>query len=168
MTPISTGNNNNNNNNSSFEKQTNKQTNKRIEAASRIYKGFFFYNEDLELLERIEELRRRDGWNFSDFAKAAFTEYIDRHFPGNPGLPLTHWITGEPLSEAASEKLQAQTKPKPKPLPDFLTMTDQELLNFYNSPRTLYEDRVIAAYHLKTRGISVEEMRKMRESRLPQ
>jgi len=36
----------------------------------------------------------------------ALIEYHQRHIPGNPGLPLNHWIDGEPFSEAAREKLR--------------------------------------------------------------
>ena len=62
--------------------------------------------EDHELLEKIETLRHRDRWSVTQFLKEACIEYVGRHFPGNPGPPLNHWIDGEPFSEAAQEKLR--------------------------------------------------------------
>ena len=165
-TSISTGdNNNNNNNNNSFVVKTNKQTNKGRTA--RIYLGFYLKEneKDRDLLERIEVLRARDGCNLSEFFREVLGKYVQAHFPGNPGLPLTHWLTGEPLSEAAAEKIQIQ--PKSRPLADFLSMTVEELKTLYMNPRISADDSPLVAYHLKNRGISVEELRKMRESRMP-
>lgn len=70
---------------------------------------FNFYltssEEDHTLFERIETLRHRDRWTFTRFMKEACLEYVTRHLPGNPTIPLTHWTENEPLSIAAKEKL---------------------------------------------------------------
>jgi hypothetical protein len=147
-----------NNNNDNFVLKTNKQTNKQCRSqigkcqTSRIYKGLFFNDneEDMGLLERIEQLRRRDGWTFSDFIKTAVTEYVDRHFPGNPGLPLTHWTRNEPLSKAASEKIALSQS---KSMPDYRSMSTEELLRLRRLPRTDYSDRIIIACELHNRGV---------------
>lgn len=65
-----------------------------------------FYEEDRETLEKMEDLRRKDGLGKGDFVKVALREYVGRHHPGNPTLPLDHFLTGSPdLSQAAKEKL---------------------------------------------------------------
>jgi hypothetical protein len=69
--------------------------------------SFYFYDNpsDCALMEKSEELRRRDGISRSNFVKLALAEYVQRHMPGNPALPLDHWMTDLPLSIAATEKL---------------------------------------------------------------
>ena len=67
--------------------------------------------KDAGLLEGIETLRHRDRWSMTQFLREASLEYVGRHLPGNPGLPLTHWTGGEPLSIAALEKLSRSKVP---------------------------------------------------------
>jgi hypothetical protein len=65
-----------------------------------------FYDEDREILEKMEDLRRKDGFGKGDFVKVALREYVVRHHPGNPTIPLDHFVPGGPdLSQAAREKL---------------------------------------------------------------
>ena len=83
---------------------TNKQTNKQT---GRLYQGFFWNlgdEGDLSDRARLDKLRRQDGWTSTRILKTAIHEYVERHDPGNPALPLTHWTTGEPFSIAAQEK----------------------------------------------------------------
>ena len=91
--------------------KTNKQTNKQI---GRLYQGFFWNlgnEQDLSDRERLDKLRRQDGWSSTRILKTAIHEYVERHDPGNPALPLTHWTTGEPFSIAAQEKLSIGKTP---------------------------------------------------------
>ena len=89
------------------------------ERKSRLCLNFYLTNsdEDQGLLDRIETLRHRDRWSITRFLKEASLEYVNRHLPGNPGLPLTHWTKQEPFSEAAKEKLEA-SPPKKAICPD--------------------------------------------------
>lgn len=61
--------------------------------------------ETTDLLTRAEKLRSQDGWSVARLLRECFIEYVNRHHPGNPAIPLTHWTKGEPLSVAAEEKL---------------------------------------------------------------
>jgi hypothetical protein len=65
-----------------------------------------------KILSDLRILAARDNASAAYVYREALIEYHQRHFPGNPGLPLTHWITGDPLSVAAQEKLliPCQTK----------------------------------------------------------
>lgn len=132
--------------------------------------GLNFYltdnDKDLDLLEKIETLRHRDRWTVTEFLKQACTEYISRHFPGNPGLPLTHWTENEPFSEAATEKLQDQREPKPSP--DYSSMTNEHLLERYNSPFTDSFDIQLIALEIQKRGFNLEDLRRDKRLRQPQ
>lgn len=167
MTSISTGHNNNNNNNDVLK--TNKQTNKQRLQGSRIYKGLFFNDteEDIDLLERLEVVRRRDGSTFSDFVKTALTAYVNYHYPGNPGLPLDHWTKGEPLSQAAREKIDAASKQSdhPKPILNVKAMNDRQLLLQYNSSDTDIFDLQLIALELKRRGRNLEDLHREKAHR---
>jgi len=106
---------------------------KKVLEKSRVPVSFHIYpaeavrlvtGQEISLLDGIEQLRRVDGWGKTRLIKEALAEYIFKHHPGNPGLPLTHWADKNPipLSEAAKEKLA------PKPLePDYKHMSVPEL-----------------------------------------
>lgn len=65
-----------------------------------------FYEEDKDTVEKMEDLRRKDGLGKGDFVKVALREYVARHHPGNPTVPLTNFPPfNQPLSIAAGEKL---------------------------------------------------------------
>mgnify|MGYP001106434281 CR=1 FL=1 len=81
---------------------------------ARVTLSFHVYpNETVQLksgqvigfLDGLDDLRKVDAWDQSFLIKTAISEYIAKHHPGNPGLPLNHWTKGEPLSVAAEEKL---------------------------------------------------------------
>jgi cellulose synthase/poly-beta-1,6-N-acetylglucosamine synthase-like glycosyltransferase len=60
-----------------------------------------------ELLDKMDDLAKRDAFRpRSDLIKAMILEYVQRHHPGNPTLPLEHWTHGLPFSQAAKEKLE--------------------------------------------------------------
>jgi hypothetical protein len=71
----------------------------------RLTVSFHIYPEENWILEGIETLRRRDGWDQTRTIKEALSEYVHRHLPGNPAVPLEHWTENLPLSKAAQEKL---------------------------------------------------------------
>lgn len=98
----------------------NKERKKERKKTERVGLNFYLTNqeEDVELLDRIETLRHRDRWTFTRFMKEACLEYVNRHLPGNPALPLTHWTENEPLSPAAQEKLSPIQNSKQTPCPD--------------------------------------------------
>jgi hypothetical protein len=86
------------------------------------------------LLEKEAELLRLErytGWSRADLCREAWKEYVTRHHPGNPTLPLTHWTTGEPLSQAAQEKLSAPCKTRTC---DFCHGTGKEPADPYGLP----------------------------------
>lgn len=59
-----------------------------------------------DILIRGDGLRRNDLLGNSELAKLAYIEYIQRHDPGNPTVPLTTFIPGGvDLSVSAKEKL---------------------------------------------------------------
>jgi hypothetical protein len=87
-------------------KQTNKQT--RVEVTTLWLRGGA---ETDDLLKRARVLAARDNLSLTGLTRAAFVEYVNNHYPGNPGLPLTHWTSGEPLSIAAQEKLSHSKLP---------------------------------------------------------
>jgi hypothetical protein len=89
----------------SVNKQTNKQT--RVEVTTLWLRAGV---ETEDLLRRAAELASRDKVTITALTRAAFTEYVNRHYPGNPTIPLTHWTKGEPLSQAAQEKLIVSCK----------------------------------------------------------
>lgn len=64
-----------------------------------------FYEEDQDTVDKMEDLRSKDKLDKGPFVKKALTEYVTRHSPGNPTIPLDHWTTDQELSEAAREKL---------------------------------------------------------------
>jgi hypothetical protein len=63
------------------------------------------------ILKDLRVLAARDNASCSYVYREALIEYHQRHFPGNPALPLTHWTIGEPLSIAAQEKLSKAKLP---------------------------------------------------------
>ena len=55
----------------------------------KIFKSFFMYDteENRELLELLEEIRRRDGWTFSKLNHEALKEWAKHHYT-NPQMTL--------------------------------------------------------------------------------
>jgi len=47
--------------------------------------------ESTLLLEKIEDIRRVDGYTFSRLNAEALKEYAERHWPGNPQMQLTRF-----------------------------------------------------------------------------
>jgi len=78
--------------------------------------GVAWYEEEKEAHDGLLELAGRDRVGKGDFVKIAVAEYVKRHRPGNPTLPLDTWTKGQGLSIAAREKLGRQSA-KPLPLP---------------------------------------------------
>ena len=64
------------------------------------------YDELLAKEADLLRLERYAGWSKADLCRRAWSEYVSHHHPGNPTVPLTTWTKGEPLSEAAQEKLR--------------------------------------------------------------
>jgi len=60
--------------------------------STRIVKSVNFSVEEIDLLKTALELARREGLNFSAFVKKALAEYIEKHYPGNPQLPLQKFL----------------------------------------------------------------------------
>jgi hypothetical protein len=66
------------------------------------------------LLEKEADLLRLErytGWSRADLCRDAWKEYVTRHHPGNPTIPLTAWTGNTPLSIAAQEKLSKAKLP---------------------------------------------------------
>jgi len=59
---------------------------------SRIIKTISFTPEEVQLLKVAMELAKRENLNFSGLVKKALAEYIKRHYPGNPQLPLQKFL----------------------------------------------------------------------------
>jgi len=130
-------------------KQTNKQT-------GRIERNFWIQDTatNRQYMEKEEILAARDRISFGEIRRLAWTEYLDRHFPGNNQLPLDHWQPGGPeFSEAAREKLEKDPGEQLPAVPDFARMADQEILEVYQDPRTDDALRQIARFHMNRRGI---------------
>lgn len=68
--------------------------------------GVAWYEEDKDTLTGMDDLRGKDNLGEGDFVKQAVREYVARHLPGNPTIPLTHWTDNESLSISAQEKLE--------------------------------------------------------------
>jgi hypothetical protein len=94
--------------------------------------------------------------------RESFIEYHDRHLPGNPGLPLDHWTKGEPLSQAAAEKIDTAKQSNSKPALNVKAMTDEQLLPRFNSPDTDSFDLQLVALELKRRGHNLEDLHRER------
>jgi len=60
--------------------------------STRIVKSVNFSVDEIDLLKTVLELARREGLNFSAFVKKALAEYIEKHYPGNPQLPLKKFL----------------------------------------------------------------------------
>jgi hypothetical protein len=73
-----------------------------------------FYEEDRKVFEKMEDLRAKDKLGKGEFVKLALAEYVQRHHPGNPTIPLDHWQRGQGLSIAAKEKLRMHEQLPPK------------------------------------------------------
>jgi len=48
------------------------------------------YEEYEDAYEKAKELADREGITFSELVARALSEYVSRHYPGNPQLPLIH------------------------------------------------------------------------------
>jgi len=51
------------------------------------FKGIYIKSE--ELLARLERLLRQEGISFSEWVARQIEDYVRKHEPGNPQLPLT-------------------------------------------------------------------------------
>ena len=60
---------------------------------SYIIKSFSVGQEDLPTLALFEELVHREKTHFSELVVRALEEYVRRHHPGNPQLPLTKFVS---------------------------------------------------------------------------
>ena len=85
--------------------------------------------EWLKLIKNLKTLAVREDASDAHIYRNALIEYHNRHFPGNPALPLTHWTKDEPLSEAAEEKLSKESSicPEKRSMPDYGHMNVSEL-----------------------------------------
>jgi len=122
------------------------------ERKSRICLNFYLTNtnDDQVLLNRIETLRHRDHWSITRFLKEASLEYVNRHLPGNPSLPLEHWTKDTPLSPSAKDRLELPTLKTP--IPDYQGMSNETLEDLLAHPwKTRFGDRQIIAGILKKR-----------------
>jgi len=77
---------------------------------SRIIKTISFTPEETELLKVAMELARREGLNFSALMKKALQEYIKRHYPGNPQIPLQKFLQ---VQEILANQCQVANCKKP-------------------------------------------------------
>jgi len=59
----------------------------------KIFKSFFMYDteENRELLETLEEIRRRDGWTFSKLTHEALKDWAKHHYM-NPQMTLVKHV----------------------------------------------------------------------------
>ena len=138
---------------------TNKQTNKQTKARIEITFWVRTTEENLERLKRAEELAKRDDMEVSTLARNLFFEGVDRHYPGNPSLPLDHWTKEIPFSEAAQEKLTSAPEKEAAPTPTIQPLTKDDLRvwgeatlrAFLNSPKLSQADREIMEHELHVR-----------------
>jgi hypothetical protein len=50
--------------------------------------SFYIPNEYDDVAKKAEELKKVEGWSFSELLLHALTEYVEVHYPGNPQLIL--------------------------------------------------------------------------------
>jgi len=67
--------------------------------STRIVKSVNFSVEEIDLLKTALELAHREGLTFSAFVKKALAEYIERHYPGNPQLPLPKFLRAPVIAD---------------------------------------------------------------------
>ena len=109
--------------------------------------SFHIYDDEQWILEGLETLRRRDGWDQTRAIKEALSEYVKRHLPGNPSLPLEHWTKNTAFSPAAKEKLKGG--PLEEPMPDYANMSIETLEGLLAHPSTRFGDRPAIIHYLK-------------------
>jgi len=68
-------------------------------AKSRLVISVFIPEEDRDLLEKVEQLRKMDLANISEVFRRALREYVDRHLPGNPQMSLQTFTGQAPLPQ---------------------------------------------------------------------
>jgi len=56
-------------------------------------RSFSILIEDLEVLTKLRELAAKEGLTLSKQIVIALKEYVNRHMPGNPQLPLDKYLT---------------------------------------------------------------------------
>ena len=106
---------------SDMGKQTNKQNillNKLLNKYDKRYviRSFSVRQEDLPTLILFEELVQREGGKrkFSGLVMAAIQEYVRRHHPGNPQLPLTKFTKPRAQIPASSRPAPGDPRVKEK------------------------------------------------------
>jgi len=142
--------------------RTNKQTNKQTlydihtyihtrNLKVRLVKSVAFYPHEFEMLVLFDELRARDRTDFSTLNKQAMIEYINRHHPGNPQLPLTKFTKPTPKVE----KPPTQTIVH-KPRRDYSKLSTEKLHELQNKYRQAHTDHTfdltLIAFELKKRS----------------
>jgi len=56
-------------------------------------RSFSILIEDLDVLTKLRELAAKEGLTLSKQIVIALKEYVNRHMPGNPQLPLDKYMT---------------------------------------------------------------------------
>ena len=81
------------NNNNDKDNLLNKLLNKFRK--SYVIRSFSVTQKDLPILALFDELVQREKVKFSELVVRALEEYVRRHHPGNPQLPLTRFTIAE-------------------------------------------------------------------------
>jgi len=61
-----------------------------------VIRSFSISIEDLEVLEKLKDLAGKEGNTLSTQIVIALKEYVQRHCPGNPQVPLERFTDVEP------------------------------------------------------------------------
>ena len=115
------------------------------------YRGFYFPDSFVPILNEFGELCKREGESASQKIRDWILNYVRIHGTIlNPQRPMNGFL------EKSGNRVQV---PAPdKPMPDYWHMTDQELVALYKSPRTPFSDRMIIRAVINKRRIKVEGM----------
>ena len=70
--------------------------------------SFYYPQEASEVIEKAKELAKLEGITFSELIVKALHEYVERHYPGNPQIPLTVFTKTSPKAKTLEAKIVAR------------------------------------------------------------
>jgi len=112
----------------------------------------YFRDSDKPLWEDFKRICTRENSSASDKIQKFVNDYVSSHKYGNPQMVMEHYPTKD---------IEKEVEYKPKPVPKFENLSTEELIEMKKNPRTPYGIHMILTFHLKKRGYSTEQIRRM-------
>ena len=128
-------------------------------------RSIYITQDDLEGWEKFKEAMREDGTSASAQIMTWIYEWFEKHPTKKERNPQTA-LSRFPTNEVVTEKLHDPTESKPTP--NFSSMTDEHLLERYNSQFTDNFDLQLIALEIQKRGFNLEDLRRDKRLRRPQ